>query len=193
MFLTTQSFKKLIKDAYKSGLRIGNDGEGVFLCGSYWAIWIEQGRIPKKALGAVIELTGEMPMKGEAFKASPSGNQYEIEESVVYHVRENALSCKTELDVTNLIIKEGEGLTRILQEPENLKLHFVNNIILDGISAKELNWEEGEETPMGPFIGAHEGLFWVNNVMALNVMERKCKEIEIFDSLRKVRIMEEKR
>ncbi len=50
MFITSQGFKKLINEAYKGvGLRIGNDGEGYYISGGYWVIWIMHGWIPKKS------------------------------------------------------------------------------------------------------------------------------------------------
>lgn len=49
MFITSQGFKKLINEAYKGvGLRIGNDGEGYYISGGYWIIWVMHGWIPKK-------------------------------------------------------------------------------------------------------------------------------------------------
>ena len=76
MFITSQGFKKLINEAYKGyGLRIGNDGEGYYISGGYWVIWIMHGWIPKKELASIIELTGEMPEPGQGFKATKEGNQ----------------------------------------------------------------------------------------------------------------------
>lgn len=50
MFLKSSGFKKLINEAYKGvGLRIGNDGEGYYLSGGYWVIWVRKGHIPKKS------------------------------------------------------------------------------------------------------------------------------------------------
>ena len=66
MFITSGGFKRLINEAYKgAGLKIGNDGTGYYLAGGYWAMWIEKGCIPKKELGAIIELTGELPEAGK--------------------------------------------------------------------------------------------------------------------------------
>lgn len=52
MFITSQGFKKLINEAYKGiGLSIGNDGEGYYISGGYWVIWVMHGWIPKKRIG----------------------------------------------------------------------------------------------------------------------------------------------
>ena len=83
MFIKSAGFKKLIKEAYNhNGLRIGNDGKGIYICGGYWAIWVRKGHIPKKELAAIIELTGEMPDEGAGFKSGKGGNQYEMPENV---------------------------------------------------------------------------------------------------------------
>ena len=81
MFIKSAGFKKLIKEAYnRNGLRIGNDGKGIYICGGYWAIWVRKGHIPKKELAAIIELTGGMPDEGAGFKSGRAGNQYEMAE-----------------------------------------------------------------------------------------------------------------
>lgn len=50
MFITSQGFKKLINEAYKGAmLHIGNDGEGYFISGGYWVIWVKNKMIPKKS------------------------------------------------------------------------------------------------------------------------------------------------
>lgn len=50
MFITSQGFKKLINEAYKgAGLNVGNNGEGYYISGGYWVIWIMHGWIPKKS------------------------------------------------------------------------------------------------------------------------------------------------
>lgn len=91
MFLKSAIFKRLLKEAYSgSGLRLHNDGEGTYIGGSYWGTWVRNGRIAKKELGAIIELTGELPEAGKGFLARKGGNQYEIWESVMRDVMGNA-------------------------------------------------------------------------------------------------------
>lgn len=97
MFITSSGFKKMINEAYKgAGLHIGNDGEGYYISGGYWVLWIKNGMIPKKELGYIIELTGELPEKGEAFKANKTGNQYEIVWREAYDTMNNAQGCDEE-------------------------------------------------------------------------------------------------
>lgn len=50
MFLKMAGFKSLIKDAWKgAGLVVGNDGEGIYLYGNYWTIYLERTMISKKS------------------------------------------------------------------------------------------------------------------------------------------------
>lgn len=110
MFITSQGFKKLINEAYKKGcLHIANDGEGITISGEYWEIWIMHGWIPKKELAAIIELTGAMPAKGEAFEASKDGNQYEANFNDRKTTMEAALNCEYEIEITPLVLRYQTG------------------------------------------------------------------------------------
>lgn len=67
MFLKMNAFKALTKKAYNTtGLTVGNDGEGIYLMGGYWSIWLERTMMPKKAKAAIIELIGSIPAPGRA-------------------------------------------------------------------------------------------------------------------------------
>lgn len=59
MFLKINTFKRLIKKAWKGmGLTVGNDGEGIYLVGGHWSIWLARIEMTNKAKAAIIELTG---------------------------------------------------------------------------------------------------------------------------------------
>lgn len=59
MFLKISMFKRLIKTAWKGmGLTVGNDGEGIYLVGRHWSIWMARIEMTNKAKAAIIELTG---------------------------------------------------------------------------------------------------------------------------------------
>ena len=82
MFLKISMFKGLIKSAWKgSGLTVGNDGDGIYLMGSYWSIWLARWEMTNKAKAAIIELTGGLPSEGTAYRAwKDQENQYEMTE-----------------------------------------------------------------------------------------------------------------
>ena len=179
MFITSQGFKKLINEAYRGvGLRIGNDGEGYYLCGGFWVMWIEYGCIPKKELAAIIELTGELPVHGEGFTSTKSGNQYELQFEDVYRVMAHAEECEEELAVTPVVLKYSTGQqARILQNVNNRTIVLINDKFIDFIDNAVVEYENGETAAVGPLIsGKMKGVFWKNETMALHVYPRTDDE-----------------
>lgn len=195
MFVTSQGFKKLINEAYKGiGLRVGNNGEGYFIAGGYWVIWIKNGCIPKKGLASIIELTGELPEPGEAFKATKEGNQYEVPWNEMYNAMGNAEECKEHVDITPLTLKYRTGQqARILQNPSNNTIILINERFIDIIDNTAVEYSNGEIQAEGPMIsGRMQGVFWKNNIMALYVCprtndenKRLIKYLEAFDIMTK--------
>lgn len=179
MFITSQGFKKLINEAYKGAmLHIGNDGEGYFISGGYWVIWVKNKMIPKKELASIIELTGELPGPGEAFEASKSGNQYELPWREQYAAMKNARECDEEMEVTPLTLKYYSGQqARILQNRNNGTIVLINERFIDMIDNTAVEYGKGESQSEGPMIsGRVQGVFWKNNIMALNVYPRTDDE-----------------
>ena len=191
MFITSQGFKKLINEAYKgAGLNVGNDGEGYYISGGYWVIWIMHGWIPKKELASIIELTGEIPEPGEGFKATKAGNQYELPWREAYAAMTHALECEEYMEVTPMTLKYKNGQqARILQNPVNKTIVLIGERFIDIIDNTVVEYDKGEFQAEGPMIsGKMQGIFWRNDTMALHVYPRtddKNKElirhIEAFD------------
>ena len=191
MFITSQGFKKLINEAYKGyGLRIGNDGEGYYISGGYWVIWIMHGWIPKKELASIIELTGEMPEPGEGFKATKAGNQYELPWREAYAAMTHAMECEEYMEVTPMTLKYKNGQqARILQNPVNKTIVLIGERFIDIIDNTVVEYDKGEFQAEGPMIsGKMQGIFWRNDTMALHVYPRTDDEnkelirhIEAFD------------
>ena len=195
MFITSQGFKKLINEAYKGyGLRIGNDGEGYYISGGYWVIWIMHGWIPKKELASIIELTGEMPEPGEGFKATKAGNQYELPWHETYAAMTNAMECEEYMEVTPMTLKYKNGQqARILQNPVNKTIVLIGERFIDIIDNTVVEYDKGEFQAEGPMIsGKMQGVFWRNDTMALHVYPRTDDEnkrligyLEAFDIMNK--------
>ena len=191
MFIKSQGFKKLINEAYKGfGLRIGNDGEGYYISGGYWVIWVMHGWIPKKELASIIELTGEMPEPGQGFKATKEGNQYELPWNEAYAAMKNAMECEEYMDVTPMTLKYKNGQqARILQNPVNKTIVLISERFIDIIDNTVAEYDKGEFQAEGPMIsGKMQGIFWRNDTMALHVYPRTDDEnkelirhIEAFD------------
>lgn len=175
MFITSQGFKKLINEAYKKGcLHIANDGEGITISGEYWEIWIMHGWIPKKELAAIIELTGAMPAKGEAFEASKDGNQYEAIFNDRKTTMEAALNCEYEIEITPLVLRYQTGQqARVLQNPDNKMIMLINDKFTDMISNKAIEYDKGESAAKGPFISSEDyGIFYRSDTMAMHIYPR---------------------
>lgn len=191
MFITSQGFKKLINEAYKgAGLNVGNDGEGYYISGGYWVIWVMHGWIPKKELASIIELTGEMPEPGEGFKATKAGNQYELPWHEAYAAMTHAMECEEYMEVTPMTLKYKNGQqARILQNPVNKTIVLIGERFIDIIDNTVVEYDKGEFQAEGPMIsGKMQGIFWRNDTMALHVYPRTDDEnkelirhIEAFD------------
>ena len=178
MFIKTQGFKKLINEAYKTkGLVVGNDGHGIYMHGGYWGIWIKEGCISKEELGELIKLTGELPGTGEVFKATKAGNQYEIEGTHDYHFAEKAAKCEDYMEVTPLTLKYDTGQqARLLQSANNNIILLINDRFIDMIDNTVIQYEKGETQAQGPLIGEHPEVFYRNNQMTLQIMQRTDEE-----------------
>lgn len=175
MFITSQGFKKLINEAYKgAGLNVGNDGEGYYISGGYWVIWIMHGWIPKKELASIIELTGEMPEPGEGFKATKAGDQYELPWHEAYAAMTHAMECEEYMEVTPMTLKYKNGQqARILQNPVNKTIVLISERFIDIIDNTVVEYDKGEFKAEGPMIsGKMQGVFWRNDTMALHVYPR---------------------
>ena len=194
MFVKSAGFKKLIKEAYNhNGLRIGNDGQGIYICGGYWAIWVRKGHIPKKELAAIIELTGEMPDEGAGFKSGKGGNQYEMPENVFFEVMKNAEACERYANVTTLSINTQMGAKqRVLQDPDTNRIYLINEKFIEMLDNTCISRSDGEIEAEGPLLGPLDGIFWKNNIMALHVMRQESREKELIAYLEGTRITRDK-
>lgn len=203
MFLKNSGFKKLINEAYKgAGLKVGNDGEGYYLHGGYWTIWIRKGCISKKELASIIELTGELPEPGTGFEATKAGNQYEMQWRGEFSAWENANTCDEEAEITPLILKYTSGQqARILQNTKNGSIMLINERFVEMIDNTAINYEDGETRAEGPLIHRkYQGAFWRNERMALYVYPRTDDEnkrllgyLEVFDIMSRGEKWDERR
>lgn len=195
MFITTQGFKRLIKQAYKTrDLHIANDGAGYTIAGGYWRIWIKHEWIPKKELAAIIELTGELPAEGQAFTVYEEGNQYEMELPNERSAMTIALECKMTLEITPLVLRYATGQqARVLQRADTREIMLINDQFMDMITNKAIDHNKGESPAEGPFIHPAEyGVFYRSDTMAMRIAPRTDdKNIELLKYLEHFDIMGE--
>ncbi len=195
MFLKTTVLKKLLKEAYTGpGLHLSNDGFGTYIGSTWWGMWVKNGYITKKELGAIIELTGEMPEAGKGFNATREGNQYEIWEDEERNIMEHAVKCKMFLNVTDLCIRVpyGKAMIRVLQDPEGGTVMLMNEQIVNLIDIRAIG--EQEDAPVGPaMINNESNVCWWSATMAFTAARYNpsgSKLQNLVDCLKQVDIRE---
>ena len=69
MFIKLSTFKKMCSNAYKeTGLSVGLTEKEVYIIASnWWTVAVPKENMYPKHLAAVVELTGQIPEKGEAY------------------------------------------------------------------------------------------------------------------------------
>lgn len=103
MFVKEGPIKRMFKEAWKGvGLRIANDKDGLLFTGRNWYMYVFREYFPKELLGAVISMTGEIPLPSmqvlynkeeaqtELYMADPSYAVYKraLEAEAVDHAAE---------------------------------------------------------------------------------------------------------
>jgi len=169
MFIRQSNFKKLLKSAYDgAGLTVGRDEDGILLSGGFWIIWLKESAMSKKAIASIIELTRDLPAKGEIFVSTEGGNQYEIPEIDRWGLPRKADEADVPYKVTGVAVKYGRGYSRILQHPGTNDTKMISNSITEMISIREMDTEV-EEQPIGPVVREDNQtvVYWKNNVCIL--------------------------
>lgn len=173
MFLKQKVFKEILTEAWKAGnLIVGNDGEGIYLLGAYWTIWLERNHITKKAKATIIELTGELPPAEYVFRASQQGNQYELKETYIDTLYHPDISKGEEYYKTGLTIGNVTECS-ILQNRENFQNVLVVRKMVDIVDIKSM--EEEENLPEGP-CKLGDTLYWQNEFCTYGVCRIQTRE-----------------
>ena len=196
MFVRLRDFKRLIKEAYTgAGLYVARRGSQLLFGGSYWAIATMKESLDKKALAAVIKLTGEMPEDGEAFKATKEANQYEIGEAHwdLIDVTDQYEDEEEELTVTRLVLNKypyGQSM-RILQS-EDRRIDVLGEEFIQAIDPESMNTEYEWEIE-GPFINRHfpKQVYWKSKATTMTAFlfnRDDMKEKDLLDYLQNTKI-----
>lgn len=161
----------MIKDAYsRGGLKVINNGDTYTIAGSYWVIEVYRDVLTKKEKAAIIELTGDLPEKGEGFSSTKEGNQYEITENRLLRVMEDARETEKWMTQTLLFMKmTGGKIVNILQDPATGKIKMIDQFITSSVSDDAIDDLNGECNLEGPLLGPVGDVIWRNNWMALRV------------------------
>lgn len=196
MFVHLKDFKRLLKQAYTGvGLCVARRGDDVLLSGSDWVIATEKGSMDKKQLAAVIELTGELPGKGEAFKATKEGNQYEISEVHWEMIDRTDVDRekKEKLTVTPIVLERypnGKAM-RVLQAADG-RVEVLNDRFVKAIDSASMNLDYEHEV-QGPFVNHKfpKQVYWKSEATTLTAIlydQDELKEKDILKYLRDIKM-----
>lgn len=194
MFLKLADLKRLMKEAYKGiGLTVGaleSDDEGIFIGGNNWAVWMLNDVIHKKALAAVMELTGEIPKPGEVFRATKAGNQYEISDNDWWKLSDAFEMADVQYKVTDIVFNPKYKELRMLQKVADLSKVFIENRFPAMVDPEEMDQLYGETKIEGPVTKPSSKIaYWGNNTCILMAMltdsQNQEKELILLDVLAK--------
>lgn len=172
MFINTNIFKKMLKQAYKTGgFVIGNDSGYIFIEGGSWIIRVEEEFITNKIKAAVIELAGEIPAQGEVFKChKKEANQYTIPWNECWDTDKAFNESDTEFEDTRVILEIYSVPCRVLQDKKTnhciaMSDQYFNLIDENSIDVEVDTW------PLGPKALNGEGhmIFWKNDIMSVGL------------------------
>ena len=196
MFIHLKDFKRLLKQAYTGvGLCVARRGDDVLLNGSDWVIATEKESMDKKQLAAVIELTGELPGKGETFKATTEEYQYEIGE-VHWDMIDRTDADREEeekLTVTPIVLERypnGKAM-RVLQAADG-RVEVLNDRFVKAIDYASMNLDYEHEV-QGPFVNPKfpKQVYWKSEATTLTAIlydKDELKEKDILEYLRDIKI-----
>lgn len=196
MFIHLRDLKRLLKQACTGvGLCVARRGDDVLLSGSDWVIATEKGSMDKKQLAAVIELTGELPGKGEAFKATKEGNQYEISEVHWEMIDRTDVDREKEekLTVTPIVLERypnGKAM-RVLQAADG-RVEVLNDRFVKAIDSASMNLDYEYEV-QGPFVNPKfpNQVYWKSETTTLTAIlydQDELKEKDILEYLRDIKM-----
>ena len=146
-------------------------------------------------LAAAIELTGELPGKGEAFKATKEGNQYEISEvhwEMIYRTDVDR-EKKEKLTVTPIVLERypnGKAM-RVLQAADG-RVEVLNDRFVKAIDSASMNLDYEYEV-QGPFFNPKfpKQVYWKSEATTLAVLlydQDELKEKDILEYLRNIKM-----
>lgn len=175
MFIRTNLFKKLLKEAYKgSGIRIGHENDKFYINGGYWGILVHEERFPKKEKAAVVELIGDLP-ENEFFQINKDEKQMLLPDRDWMELfRQEPLGY---LEETKILVQEQLGVrSRLFRE--NGEFIPLNQALYDMIDDSMKTNEDSDV--IGPYRvdGSASALFWKNNTSIVMFVQRSWKHDE---------------
>ena len=192
MFLRPSTLNALMKKAYKGGLAVARtEDDWLYIAGSYWEISVKKEFIPKRTLGDIIALIGELPGPGERFTATKEGNQLEME--MPLRVKDEPFHETNTVTITDvLLVGTGGTIQRLLQDESTGNIYAVNNVFVAIVDNAMIEDSGGEYPVTEPFFNPAYGILWQNNVCKLRAHFRSDdKNNKVLENLKGVDITPE--
>lgn len=159
MFINTKILKRLMKEAHKSGLVIGQTKDEIHISGMSWTADIMKKWMPKQIMAQIIELAGELPdvgKKREYYRINGKDQSDDIGEMVKEKEELNVIA-----ETTNLILIDAFGAkNRLLQI--NDRILVVNDVFVEIADPQSVDAEK-ECSIEGPFLEGYK-IVWRTNM-----------------------------
>lgn len=192
MFLNLQRFTRLMKEAYKTKLIIGNLSGGTLITSGYWAVWLDNEHIPNKVKAAIMELAGELPVEGTVFEISKGMIEPQLVMDATYIKRLfiDVEEVDLKLVVTPVVLHNTREM-RLLQSTQTKELVALNEEFYLMIDKTAINYDiEGE--PTGPCcISTSSSIHWYNSICMVLIFPILMKDNAILENLRTVNFEDE--
>ena len=169
MFLRANILKRLMKDAYKkSNFVMADNIKAIYISGGYWEVEIDKEYVPKTILAEIMEIAGCLPEMGKRFEVTKDEVK-EVEGRDSVHMP----MVKRRINVTDIVIVAKDGVSqRVLQDEDSLDIMLINDVFIDIIDNKSIDYDNGETQAEGPFHDKLTGIYLWNNVMKFHALHR---------------------
>lgn len=179
MFFKESVFRRMMKTAYKgNGLILYRlDDNTLYIAGGYWRVECKMEFMPKKIIGCIYELAGEIPEKG-GFQSTKDGNQELLDFTHYNGINTNPFTEELKISRT-LQIGQGGTIQRMLQSPTTGIIYAVKQEHLAAVDPSAVIREKGETIPQGPITDAKQGILFWNNVCRYMCWFRSDEENDV--------------
>ena len=203
MLVNKTILRKLMKKTFRyGGLKVANiidvdEKNYIYIGGTYWDFWCMPKFIPKEIKAAIIEITGEIPEIGNAYRATKEENQMLITETIpsLYGLKQIMTSPYYQ---TMLYQYQDDTLLNFLQD-KHKGIIAINSAFTDMISegTDDIMYGEGECDETGVYAADDcNTVLWTNNTGGLRAHAHYPSDMtgekELWTSLEDIRIPEKR-
>ncbi len=193
MFISSKVLTKLIKEQYKTVLKVGYVNNGITIIGGEWAVWMDYQYVPNKVKGVIVELAGGLPEKNKLFKLSKDypNPQYEAITPDIEELFKDIEIADNVLRISPLILTSGEPM-RLLQADNALQnIVEIKEKLLGLFDLSELDLDN-EGHPTGPCYAddPYGRIYWYNGIAMMYIQPYGRRDTPLFSILSEVKFDE---